>query len=274
MAGAALIQVWPLSYQASATLAVSPAIGPTNVQITPAAAHTLVTNSANVAQMLAETGLAAEGWTVTRFLAKAVDVKPVPTTNLIKVHVQLPDPAKARAAASALAAKAVDLSRRLDSEAAIKGRETIAAQLTAAERGVKLAEDAIITYQMGAEIERLEAQIRATLDRSSRQVTAAAPELAARRAELYRKRIELHRREVEFDIRLRSYSDLKAKANQARAWPEQASQLKVVDAPGSAASPLPRPVAALAVIGALIGLVAGVAAALLLHRRRVVPVGV
>jgi len=222
-----------------------------------------------VSEMLDETGLKAQGWTPARFLDEALDVRPLPTTNVIKVVVRLPDADKARAAATILATKSAQANRRIDGASAGKAREALERQTVNAETAVAQSADALLAYQMGAQLERLEAEIRTRVERGGRPGTTGEDATLARlRDELYRKRLEVLRRETEYSARVRAYAELKARTAQSHSWPDHPSQLEVIDMPSRPGAALPRPVAALAVIGVLAGFAAGVVVALLRNRRR------
>ena len=115
--------------------------------------------------------------------------------------------------------------------------------------------------QTRLKISRLEQHWR---DTSGTQGVAAA---AARKA-LYQRRLELARLQAQFDANLRIYTDLAIRYQDERDRGTRfASQLQILDAPVQPDRPVARHRAQFGMLGGLIGLFAGVVAALLMNRR-------
>ena len=113
VAGLAVASRVPVRYQATTTMAIA-ANGTTSLALSPAASRALFANLTLVAETIDQLQLNRDGVTPQSFIEDALDLQAVPTTNLLKVSVSLPDPTKARLAAATLAQKARDLGRRLD----------------------------------------------------------------------------------------------------------------------------------------------------------------
>ena len=268
--GVLLGRLLPPSYQATATLAITPPGAATAVPLTARSARALIANVTLATEVIRETGLVEAGWTPQRFVDEAVETQAIPGTNLLKLHVALRDPVQAKEAASRLAAKAAQLSRRIDHDSSAATRESLRARAEALAASVKESENGLFSFQMSAEIERLEADVRAAFEEQRRHALSAAAQsaLASTREQLYRRRFELERKQIEYDTRLRAYTDVKARAEEARTWPVNPSQLQVVDGPVLPVSAAPRPLAQFGTLGGILGFAAGAIVALVLNHRR------
>ena len=166
-AGFAVALRAPVRYQATSTLAIA-ANSATALSLSPAASRALLANLSLVAETIEELQLNRDGVTPQAFIEDALNLQPVPTTNLLKVSVALPDPTKARLAAGTLAQKAVNLSRRLDQEGAVTGRDALKQQMDEAAQRLDSAQDRLLKFQSSAQIEVLEAQADSKLKRRDR----------------------------------------------------------------------------------------------------------
>jgi uncharacterized protein involved in exopolysaccharide biosynthesis len=193
VAGLAVASRAPLRYQATTTLAIA-ANGTTSLALTPAASRALFANLSLVAETIDELQLNRDGLTAQSFIENALDLQPVPTTNLLKVSVSLPDPTKARLAAGALAQKALNLGRRLDQEGAVTGRDAIKKQMDEAAKRLDDAQDRLLKYQSSAQVEMLQAQTDSKIEHRY-QMSKVAIELASERARLASMERELTRSE-------------------------------------------------------------------------------
>jgi uncharacterized protein involved in exopolysaccharide biosynthesis len=254
LAAAALL---PARYQSTATLALTPQAGPTPVVLTPASAKALVASYGVVSETLKETGLDREGFTSEAFVDDALDVRPVPSTNLVRLSVTLPDPAAAERAAGLLAIKIVAFTQRIDREGRDAARKTLETDLADARVAMEKAEQELLAFQTKADVEKLEADVR------DRRATPS------QRTELYRKRLAIERFHAAYLERARAYADLFRRHDDLRMRSAGAGQVQVVDAPRQPDQPLPRRRGPVAVFGALVGTVGGVIASLLLNRRRI-----
>ena len=343
----------PARFQATTTLVLNQPAAGTALVLTPATARALLANLTLVSETITEVGLNRDGLTAQSFVADALDIQPVPATNLVKLMVALPDPTKARLAAALLAKKAVELSRRVDQDGAIAARETIAKQMTEAEVNLSKARQRLLDFETSAQIDRLEAettaklarradaaavairleserarlasleqdlarqpaeltaprargadadpragrqnaptdggnpfanpvytmlqydiaQSRATissLERQRRQTTGAATEKSP--GDLYRRRLELAQLRTEYDARNAAYAEISTRYEEARGRLVAGTpQLQILDAPVQPDQPMPRHRAQFGMLGALIGTLVGVVAALLINSRRAVP---
>jgi uncharacterized protein involved in exopolysaccharide biosynthesis len=250
----------PARFQSTATLLMTPPSGATPLVVTTAVARAMVTNSRLVSETIKEIGLDGQ-MSLQEFIDDAMGVQPVPSTNIVKVSVTLKDPAKARQAATLLATKLVEFTRGVDRDGAAAALQAVETQMTQAKAGFKNAEQNLIEYQTRADVEGLEAEID-TLRRQHRQT-------ATSRAELYRRRLEIERLHTEFLVWARAASDLTMRYQEARTRASSSTQLKVLDLPMQSERPLPRKRVPFAVSGALVGLVLGFIASLLINRRRI-----
>jgi uncharacterized protein involved in exopolysaccharide biosynthesis len=174
LVGLALVPLLvPVRFQATATLMLNPPPTTTSLAVTPATARALLANLTLVSQTINEVGLNRDGLTPQSFVEDALEIQPVPATNLVKLMVALPDPTKARLAAALLAKKAVELSRRVDQDGAIAARETIAKQMTEAEVNLSKARQRLLDFETSAQIDRLEAETTARLARRADAATVA-----------------------------------------------------------------------------------------------------
>ena len=345
----------PVRFQATTTLMLNQPPTTTSLAVTPATARALMTNLTLVSETINEVGLNRDGLTPQSFVEDALEIQPVPTTNLVKLMVALPDPTKARLAAALLAKKAVELSRRVDQDGAIAARETIAKQMTEAEVNLSKARQHLLDFETSAQIDRLEAERTARLARRADAATIAIrleserarlasleqdlarqpAELTAPRArgaaepragrqnapadggnpfanpvytmlqydiaqsratisslerqrrqtigatgaatekapgDLYRRRLELAQLRTEYDARTNAYRELSARYEEARGrLVASTAQLQILDPPVQPDRPMPRHRAQFGMLGALIGTLFGVVAALLINSRRAVP---
>ena len=182
VAGLAVASRAPVRYQATTTLAIA-ANGTTSLALTPAASRALFANLSLVAETIDELQLNRDGLTPQSFIEDALDVQTVPSTNLLKVSVSLPDPTKARLAAGTLAQKALNLGRRLDQEGAVTGRDAIKKQMDEAAQRLDSAQDRLLKYQSSAQVDMLQAQTDSKIERRY-QMSKVAIELASERARL------------------------------------------------------------------------------------------
>jgi len=257
VAGLAIAAALSPRYQSVATLALTPPGAPTAVVLTPASAKALLANLSIVGETLKETGLDREGVTPQSFVDDALEVQPVPSTNLVRLGVTLPDAGQAQRAADLLATKVVALTQRIDRESAVTTRRTLDEELAQAETARDAAEKELLDYQVATDVDRLEADVR------DRRATAS------QRAELYRVRLEVERLHLHYLERARVYTDLLKRRDDLRTRREAPTQVHIVDRPIQPPAPLPRPRAQFAVFGALLGTMAAIVLALLINRRRV-----
>ena len=129
---------------------------PSAVALTPASAKALVAGLTVVSETVKETGLDRDGMTPQTFAADALDVQPVPATNLVKLSVTLTDPSKAQHAAALLATKLVAATRRIDRETAAAAQETVDEELAGARAGLGKAEQEVLEFETRADVEGLE----------------------------------------------------------------------------------------------------------------------
>jgi uncharacterized protein involved in exopolysaccharide biosynthesis len=185
----------PPRFEAGTMLIVESA-GPT--PLTPSTAKALLVNSDIVSETIKQLDLTRDGITVEGFIADALDVKPVPSTNLVKVSVTLHDAAKARQTAALLAAKMVELANRIGRDAAPAPSTPIERQLADADRRLKEAEQRIVEFQTSGQLDNLEAETRADTTRRadvaglSIRLESERARLAALEREVARQPAELH----------------------------------------------------------------------------------
>lgn len=192
-AGAALAVAWraPVRYQATSTVAIA-ANGTTALALSPATSRALFANLSLVAETIEELQLNRDGLTPQAFIEDALNLQPVPTTNLLKVSVSLPDPTKARLAAGTLSQKAVNLSRRLDQEGAVAGRDAFKKQMDEAAQRLDSAQDRLLNFQSTAQVDMLQAQTDSKIERRY-QMSKVAIELESEKARLASMERELSR---------------------------------------------------------------------------------
>jgi uncharacterized protein involved in exopolysaccharide biosynthesis len=235
----------PLRFQSTATLALGqPGAAPT-LAMTPATAKALLANSSIVPETVNELGLNRDGITVQRFIDSALDVQPIPATNLVKLNVTLPDPTKARLAATLLATKVVEMSQRSDRDAAAASRTSLAKRLADADKNLKSTEDRLLQFEMSGG--------------GDAKVPAKGPEV-------YRRRLARGRLQAEYDARVRFYSELAIRYEETPA--ASTSQFRIVSPAVQPDGPMPRRRRQFATLGGLVGLVCGIVAALAIDGRR------
>lgn len=192
-AAAALAVAWraPVRYQATSTVSVA-ANGTTALALSPATSRALFANLSLVGETIEELQLNRDGLTPQAFIEDALNLQPVPTTNLLKVSVSLPDPTKARLAAGTLSQKAVHLSRRLDQEGAVAGRDAFKKQMDEAAQRLDSAQDRLLKFQSTAQVDMLQAQTDSKIERRY-QMSKVAIELESEKARLASMERELSR---------------------------------------------------------------------------------
>ena len=193
VAGLAVASRVPVRYQATTTMAIA-ANGTTSLALSPAASRALFANLTLVAETIDQLQLNRDGVTPQSFIEDALDLQAVPTTNLLKVSVSLPDPTKARLAAATLAQKARDLGRRLDQEGAVTGRDAIKKQMDEAAQRLDSAQDRLFKFQSSAQVDMLQAQTDSKIERRY-QMSKVAIELESEKARLASMERELARSE-------------------------------------------------------------------------------
>jgi hypothetical protein len=250
----------PAQFRSTATLALTPPADATPVVLTPASAKALVAGSTMLSETLKETGLEQAGVSRQQFVDDALDVQPVPSTNLVKLSVTLPDRAKARDAATLLARKIVEFNRRIDADGAAASLQTLDWQMADAQASLDKAQQRLIEAQTRADVEGLEADV--TRLQAQNRPTAAA------RSEIYRRRLEIEALHGEYLERQRRLRDLVLRSEDARKRPSATGQIHLIDPPIESDQPLPQPRAQFALFGAVIGTFAGVVVALILNKRR------
>jgi capsule polysaccharide export protein KpsE/RkpR len=104
----------------------------------------------------------------------------------------LPDPTKARLAAGTLAQKAVNLSRRLDQEGAVTGRDALKKQTDEAAQRLDSAQDRLLKFQSSAQVDLLEARAGSRFE-SGYQISKVRVELEGEKARLASMERELAR---------------------------------------------------------------------------------
>jgi uncharacterized protein involved in exopolysaccharide biosynthesis len=186
----------PVRFQATTTLTLGKPNSDTAVALTPDTSAALLANLTLVSETIGELGLNRDGLTAQSFVEDALEIQPVPTTNLVKLMVALPDPTKARLAAALLAKKAVELSRRVDHDGATAARETIARQMTEAEARLKKAQQRLLDFETSAGIDLLEAETTSKLARRA-EVAAIGIRLESERARLASLEEDLSRQPAE-----------------------------------------------------------------------------
>jgi uncharacterized protein involved in exopolysaccharide biosynthesis len=261
LAAFAISSLIPAQYQATATLTLTQPGSAAPFALTPASAKALVAGQTLVLDTIKEIGLDRDGMTTTDFIDEALDVRPVPSTTLVKLSVTLRDPTKARVAAARLATKMVDLSRTLNRDAASAAAAGLEKQMAASDASLQKVEEHLLEFELRANIEKLEADVQ-NLQRQQR-------ETLNQRTELYRQRLELDRLHTDYLERVRVHSALAMRYEDARAHTGGGPQVEIVDLPIQPEAPVSRRRPQFAVFGAVIGMVAGVVAALFINRRRI-----
>jgi uncharacterized protein involved in exopolysaccharide biosynthesis len=341
LGGVAVSSSIPHRYQATATLLVTPPTGATPLVLSPAAAKALVANPTIVSETLTESGLNRDGMTTQSFINDALDVQPIPSTNIIRVSVTARDPSQARVASTLLANKVVVKSHGIDRAGETTARDDLEKQIAEAKTNLNKAEQRLLDLQVSYEVEFLEAEVQskvarrvdvdavdteleaerarlstlqqelerqparlgvpqvrddpetdrfanpvytmlqydiaqskakiASLERKRGQTVGATGGKAVtnQRGELYRRRFDLARLQAVYDANNRIYADLVARYEQARARTAgSAPQLKMLDDAALPDQPIPQRRAQWGLFGGLIGLLLGIAAALLINIRR------
>jgi uncharacterized protein involved in exopolysaccharide biosynthesis len=124
----------------------------------------------------------------------------------------------------------------------------------------------MLQYEMAASRARV-----ASLEKEYKETVGATGGAGAVKelSELYRRKMELSRLEADYDVSKRVYSDLGTKYEEARGRVAgNSAQLRILDAPVLPDRPLPRRRPQFAILGGLVGMMFGAAAALVINRRR------
>jgi tyrosine-protein kinase Etk/Wzc len=152
-----------------------------------------------VSEAISESGLNRDGVTVQAFISGALDVQPIPSTNMIKVNVTSRDPAKARLAATLLAKKVVVKSHGIDQAGETTARDDLEKQIAEAKTNLNKAEQRLLDLQVSYEVELLEAEVRSKVARRV-DVDAVDTELEAERARLLTLQQELERQPARLGV--------------------------------------------------------------------------
>jgi uncharacterized protein involved in exopolysaccharide biosynthesis len=257
----------PLRYQSTATLMIIQPSGTTPLVLTPAAAKALLVDPAMVARALDELGLSREGIAAQRFIDESLDVEPVPATNLVRLSVVLSDPTKARLAAMLLASEVIDLSGRIGRDMPSASRKALEKQLAVADQNLKDVEQRLLKFKSTADFDI------SLLEGNNREIQTirSGAATASRRTELYRAQLQLARLNAEHAARLRIYNGALLQYEDSNRPGAGAPQLQIVGAPLQPDQPMPRKRRQFASLGAVIGLVCGIIAALTIDSRRRIP---
>lgn len=189
----------PVVYQATATMMVTQPVGATALALSPATSRALLANMTLVSETLKQVQLDRDGLTPQAFVEDHLEIQPVPTTNLLRVSVSLSEPDKARLAAKVLAEKAVELSRRVDEDGAVSARDALKMQADDASQRFDQAQDRLLKAKAAAQVDLLQAQTDARLDRRA-QSHRVAGELEGEKARLASMERELARQPPTLDI--------------------------------------------------------------------------
>lgn len=290
----------PLLYQATATLNVAPNADST-LGLTPATSRALLADLSLVGETLAELQL---GVTPQAFVDEALTVQPVPSTNLVRLSIVLPDADQAQTAADRLAQKAVALNRRLETDGARTVQQALSAQLAEAARRLEDAQARLFAYQARAQVDLRAARALGHLTRDldegrvgmelqlgmltyelsessgggrgdGRQRSNVTDSASGKEfADLYRAVLELKRHEADYEASRKVYLETAVRHGEASGRAvEHRPQLQIVGAAVRPDRPMPRRPAQHALLGGLLGLVAGAVAAVLVNRRRMLAAG-
>jgi capsular polysaccharide biosynthesis protein len=237
-------------WQSTATLAVVP-----QVQVASVASPTPPVNAASIRALVngtlasdAATELGQSGTTITpQQLADAIDVASVPTTSLIKVSVTLADPSAAFRTAAVVSKKAVELSRRIGA-ADIAVRDTYKAQLDQTSQRLHDAEQQLIAVK---------APVPGDLGAADSDSRIANRGLT----------LEQLRAQLDYDVSRRVYRDVAVQYELARSRVgARSAPLEIIEEAAMPAAPVPSTRVRMILFGTSMGLLAGIALALLVHR--------
>ncbi len=183
-------------YEAVATLAVNqPKAGAGLPAVSMASYRALLENYSAANQVIKDVGLNRSGRPIDpeRFLSRVLSIEELRDTNLIRVHVRLPDPEVARRAAQEVTDHAVALSRSLNDAEGMGRRTRLESQRKEAADRLEAARQKVVEFKSTSQVELLRAEItgllkerkdlasvEADLAGETAMATAAAREQASR----------------------------------------------------------------------------------------------
>ena len=187
-----------------------------------------------------------EGASVTHDVARAlhldtapdVSVEGVRATNLLRLTVQYSDPQVAADFANRVAEHGVESARKVNADQAVEARDTIKDQLDQQRALLDEAEAKLKAYRDEAQIEALENDVSAALDRRrGASERGKVPQLS----QLYERETRLRRLEMERDFAERMYLDIASRYQLARVQvASRGAQLQIMDRAVAPVAPLPR----------------------------------
>jgi uncharacterized protein involved in exopolysaccharide biosynthesis len=128
------------------------------------------------------------------FLGDVLQVEELRNTSLIQLRVRLSDAELAARVANRVAAKAVDLARRLSQDEAVQARDYIKIQLDEANKRLTEAEQQLSARREGAQLDLLKKDVESLLDERA-ELMKVEVKLAGARAKVQRAEEELAKRQ-------------------------------------------------------------------------------
>lgn len=154
-----------VSYDAVVTLAVNqPRSAPSGIAVIPTAGYAaLIRNHAVIAAALEQAGVSTASAPMhpARFIRRALSVEELPGTNLIRIRVRQPDPARAVKVAQEVAVGAVALSRSVGQEEGASLRDQLQGQLQEAVGRLRTAEEDLLGFRRASHVELVREEVTA-----------------------------------------------------------------------------------------------------------------
>lgn len=155
----------PLVYEGVTSLLVVPPSRSEGAQMNPATFLALVQNETLASEVIAELKLQEPPYNLSpqAFVERALGVQEVRGTNVVRVIVRLEDPQKAADASRRLAEKTVQLSRQIIASQGDSVQEQLKNHLSEARDRVQQAENELLSFQKGAQVELVKEDTTAML---------------------------------------------------------------------------------------------------------------
>lgn len=197
------------TYEAEAVLAINPSkIGATQAATpTTTASYRPILESHNLAAtIIREFGLDSRGYSASTFFGSVVTIDEVKNATVFILRAQLDDPNLAARVVNRTVELAVEESRRLNQDEALRSRDDIKTQLDDARTRMDRAAEAVLTFKNSSQIELLRKDVDSRLQERGDlltllvQIEAEKAKLAAAERELAnRPRLDTVKRSIDSD---------------------------------------------------------------------------
>jgi polysaccharide biosynthesis transport protein len=193
-AAAAYVTFLPKVYRATASLLVAqPKVSDTVLPTTPMGTYRALLQDPSLATVaLTNLGLdkAPHYFNAAAFAATNIQIEEVPATSMLRVHVEMTDPALAAAVANGLATAAVELNQRLSEQEAVYASDRMREQVVQARTRLDHSEKQLLDFKSAAQVDVLEQDTNSLL-RQRADLLPLSLEIAGERARAERAEYEL-----------------------------------------------------------------------------------